>query len=222
MKIKYLIPILLIVLVFSLMSCSKPKLSDETSSATTIQTAQTTVAETTTAEEPNATSFNIDSYDNLEMIFKSCLESNIAVEIGFPKAYTCTAKPGNKFDIIFYEFKNNGNSQVKTPGIGTLKDNTKDFIDFMVTDDNSKFPLWSNGWAHTDKEYNRREATADEVEKYVGEKSQLVDLSPGNSVKGSIAFEISSELKLKNISIRLKGKDYTIDIPEKFITQDSN
>jgi hypothetical protein len=225
---KILFLLITLLLVFSLVSCSIPKKVSVTTTIaeTTIPittepiNTTTTIIETTTTEVPSMAIFNIAGFNKLLLTFTSCLESNIAVEGGFTNGdFTCTAKPGMKFEVIFFEFKNNGNNQLETPGIGALFDKTKDI---MKTDNGSEFPMWSTGWAHLDEEYNRRESTNDEIEKFIGSKAQLVNLSPGDSAKGSIVFEIPFESKPKSITVQINDSPYDIEVPEEFIIQDSN
>ena len=231
MKVKYLITILLIVLFFSLISCSAPKtVTQETVAKTIIETAETTtsdtvttttaVPETTITEEPNFASFDVKEYDNLTITFKSCLESNIAVEGEFINGtFTCTAKPGLKFEILFFEFKNNGNITQETPSIGFALLGDKDFL---ITDTGDSYPVWELGVKHNEKEYNRRESTPEEINKFLGDAGGIENLPPEASVKGCIIFEIPNTEIPVEAKLTIGDNIYDVEIPEEFIIQDIN
>jgi hypothetical protein len=222
-----IIILLTIILVLSfLTSCTNFKLTPPTKATvaeigtttiqetTTIQTT-TTTQETTTTEKP-ANVINLLSYDNLVMTVNTCMESNIAVGGGFTDGtFTCTAKPGMKFEIIFFEFKNNGKSVVKTPYIGSSLDKENK----IIVNYGDKYDLWSNGWAHLDEEYNRREATSDEINKLIGNNGGFESLYPEESINGSLAFEIPSNQTSKEIQLKIEDNIYNIPITENMIVQ---
>jgi len=112
-------------------------------------------------------------------------ESNIAIEEPFSMNIynTCTAKPGMKFVIIFFEFKNNGIRIQETPNFneGEITTAEKGYI----------YESWSAGI--NEEEYNRREPTEEELEKLIGASGGYKELLPEESVKGCIVYEIPVE-----------------------------
>jgi len=227
-KLRLLNLILIVVFIFSFTACTIPKTATETTTAETITvetttpettTPITTVPETTIIEEPNIDSFDIKGFDKLTITFKSCLESSIAVEGGFTNGtFTCTAKPGMKFEILFFEYKNNSNNEQTTPLIGSLIGEE----DKITTDDGNQYPIWSNGWAHGDIEYNRRESTQEEIDKFFGGSAGMNKLSAGQSAKGVATFEIPANSHPVSVTLQIGDNLYDIEIPEEFIIQDSN
>ena len=121
---------------------------------------------------------------NLSMTLLSSKEGKIAVYGTYSGGdyYTFTAKPGRKFFILVYRFKNNWNRPQETPYISSGEVNTtKGFI----------FSVWSPPAGIWSEEYEPRQATAQEIEELVGDSQGYVELWPGEeSKKGCVVFEI--------------------------------
>jgi hypothetical protein len=117
--------------------------------------------------------------------------------------YTCTAKPGMKFVIIFFEFKNNGVREQETPYINEGE---------ISTSKGYFYSIWSAGFAHDNKEYNRRESTNEEIEKLTGNSGGFSKLLPEQSVKGCVVFEIPENLIPTEAKLKIGYNPYTIII----------
>ena len=144
-------------------------------------------------EEDNVVSIGdtipeLKGYDNLSVTFLSWAESNIAIEGPYmgDTYYTCTVKPGMKFIIIFFEFKNNGIRAQETPYFneGEITTAEKGYI----------YEMWSTGFSHDEEEYNRRESTEEEVEALIGNSGAYEKLLQEESVRGCVIFEIPKDL----------------------------
>jgi hypothetical protein len=235
-NIRLLSLILIIIFIFSFTACTDNKTTTEAVEAKTTEVENTETIEDETTEdetiedetiiieEPSITSFELKGYDKLTITFTSVLESNIAVEGGFTDGdFTCTAKPGMKFAHVYFEITNNGNMAAELPYIGGLTSN-----DEMMVDNGDSYPLWSDGWAHKEEEYNRREATSEEIAKYLDNYLSLDTLPSEDTIKGNLIFEIPvgsipSELFLIIDALNRDMKEvYNIVIPEEFIIKDDN
>lgn len=98
--------------------------------------------------------------------------------------YTFTAKPGRKFAIIAFRFRNEANGPRETPYLAGS----------VVTDKGHVFPCWSPPVGIHSDEYQPRPSTEDEVESLIGFSAGFVDLFPGEeSPVGVLVFEVSDD-----------------------------
>lgn len=129
----------------------------------------------------------VEGTNNLSITFQSWTESNIAVDGPYSgdTYYTFTAKPGMKFVIITYEFKNNGVREQETPYI---------MVGEVATDKGYFYSIWSPPLGVHSEEYNPRESTEEEIEKLIGNSGGYEKLLPEQSVRGCVVFEITEDL----------------------------
>ena len=146
----------------------------------------------------------MEGYDNLSVTFLSWAESNIAVAGPYWEEdyYTFTAKPGMKFIIIFFEFKNNGIRAQETPYFneGEITTVEKGYI----------YSLWEPPAGVESEEYNPRESTEEEMEKLTGSSGGYEELLPEESAKGRIVYEIPVEYTSYEAAIELYSVEYLI------------
>lgn len=95
--------------------------------------------------------------------------------------YTATAKPGNRFITLVFELRNDWTKSQKTPHI---------WQGDILTDKGNIYSAWQG---HRDPailtEYVTKAATEEEIHALVG-YSGGYELSPGESIRGRIVFEI--------------------------------
>jgi len=109
-------------------------------------------------------------------------ESKIAVDGPYSSGfYTFTAKPGMKFVILAYSFKNNGIRPETTPHLSAGE---------IVTSKGYIYPLWNPPLGIHSKEYSPRESTASEILNLIGSSGGYEKLLPKGTVKGCAVFEI--------------------------------
>jgi len=133
----------------------------------------------------------IEGYEGLSVTFLSWVERDIAVEGPYcgDTYYSFNAKPGMKFIIIVFEFKNNGVREITTPHIDSGE---------ITTDKGYFYSVWSSPNGIYSEEYSPRESYEEEVKMFIGNSGGFEKLLPEESVKGCVMFEIpEDEVPLK-------------------------
>jgi len=142
-------------------------------------------------------------YHNMSMTLLSYRESDIAVNGPYwpDTYYAFTTKPGRKFVILIYKFKNNWNRPQTTPYIDSGE---------VTTDRGNIFPLADLSIY----EYDTRDPTQEEIDELAKDSAGYVELWPGEeSEKGRVVFEIPEDER--PVEIKLSGVPPTIKlIPE--------
>ena len=130
----------------------------------------------------------VKSTENLSFTLISWIESDIAVvgPYAYGDYYTFTAKPGMKFVIVFFEFKNNWVRPQSTPYIREGE---------IATDKGHIYPVWSPPSGIYSEEYNPRPSTDEEIITLLGSSAAYEELLPGESIRGCIVFEIPKDEK---------------------------
>ena len=99
--------------------------------------------------------------------------------------YTFTAKPGMKFIILAYEFRNNGTEEQTTPYLS---------VGEIVTAPEGHYEIFDPPAGVHSEEYKPRKATAEEIDALIGNSGGFEHLLPGESVQGRVVFEIPENM----------------------------
>ena len=122
---------------------------------------------------------------NLSLTLLWWKESNIAVkEWSENYYYTFTAKPGMKFVILAYRFKNNWIRAQTTPYLSSGE---------IATDKGYIFSVWTAPGGLSSKEHKPRTATIDETRDLMGKSGAFKQLLPGESTEGNVIYEIPAD-----------------------------
>jgi hypothetical protein len=136
----------------------------------------------------------------LSMALLAWVESDIAV--GGPyvgdEFYTFTAKPGMKFIILVFEFRNNWIREQYTPYLDEGE---------LLTDKGYFYRVWSPPLGVHSEEYMPRLST-EEGMRELGSSGGFVKLLPEESVEGCVVFEIPGdqepeEMRLSQVPVAI-------------------
>ena len=124
---------------------------------------------------------------SLSMTLIAWMESDIAVDGPYQgEFYTFTARPGMKFVILIFEFRNNWVREQYTPYLSAGE---------LLTDKGYFYRIWSPPLGIHSTEYKPRPSTEETVKDLVGSSGGFERLLPEESVRGCIVFEIPQEQK---------------------------
>lgn len=131
---------------------------------------------------------------DLSMTLIGWTESDIAVDGPYvgDEFYTFTARPGIKFIILEFVFRNNWVRQQKTPYLDAGE---------IRTDKGYFYSVWSPLLGVLSEEYEPRLSTQEEVES-LGGSGAFEDLLPEESVRGRVVFEIPEDEEPVEIELR--------------------
>ena len=122
-------------------------------------------------------------------------ESHIAVDGPYygNEYYAFTARPGMKFVILAYQFRNVGVREQETPYLsaGEIATAPKGYC----------YKVWSPPLGVDSKEYSPRKATTEEVRVLIGDSGGYERLLPEESVIGCVVFEIPNDASPVEASI---------------------
>lgn len=112
-------------------------------------------------------------------------ESQIVVDGPYSSGfYTFTARPGMKFVILAYRFRNSGTRSEYTPYLSAGE---------IITSKGYIYSLWDPPVGIWSEEYSPRKATPREIDELIGDSGSYEDLLPGRMVVGCTAFEIPED-----------------------------
>ncbi len=125
--------------------------------------------------------------ENLSVTLLWWKESKVVVngEYAGGEYWTFTAKPGMKFIILAYEFRNNWVREQETPYLSAGQ--------ILTAPKGYYFETWNPPLGVQSKEYKPRRATAEEMETLIGDSGGYEKLMPEQSVIGCVKFEISED-----------------------------
>jgi len=125
--------------------------------------------------------------ENLSVTLLWWKESKVAVhgEYAGGEYWTFTAKPGMKFIILAYEFRNNWVREQETPYLSAGE--------ILTAPKGYYSELWDPPLGVQSKEYKPRRAAAEEMETLIGDSGGYEKLMPEQYVIGCIKFEISED-----------------------------
>jgi hypothetical protein len=128
---------------------------------------------------------NPDQNHNLSLTILWWKESNIAVWGTYGgEYYTFTAKPGMKFVILAFQFKNNWIREQDTPYLSSGE---------ISTDKGYIYPIWTPPSGVSSTEYNPRPATPQEIKDLIGDAGAFEHLLQEQSVDGCVVFEVPQD-----------------------------
>lgn len=122
---------------------------------------------------------------NLSLTLLWWRESKIARYEYIDGYYTFTAKPGMKFIILAYEFRNTGIKEQTTPYLSVGE--------IVTAPEGYHYEIFTPPSGIHSEEYKPRKATAEEVDTLIGDSGGYEDLLPEESVKGRVVFEIPED-----------------------------
>lgn len=129
-----------------------------------------------------------EGYDPAPFSFTllACIESTIAVHGPYADGYyTFTGQPGMKFLILQFRLDNPDVRQHDTPYISGGE---------VLTEPSGNFYRgWTPRLGVLSEEYAPRPATQEEIDRLWGDAGAFETLLPGESVTGSVAFEIPAD-----------------------------
>lgn len=125
--------------------------------------------------------------ENLSLTLLWWKESQVVIhgEYAGGEYWTFTAKPGMKFIILAYEFRNNSVREQETPYLSAGE--------ILTAPKGYYFELWDPPLGVHSKEYKPRRATAEGMETLKGDSGGYEKLMPEQSVVGCIKFEIPED-----------------------------
>lgn len=125
--------------------------------------------------------------ENLSVTLLWWKESKVAVHGAYAddEYYTFTAKPGMKFIILAYQFRNSSVREQETPYLSAGE--------ILTAPKGYYFEVWSPPLGVSSDEYKPRRATAEEMEALIGHSGGYEKLMPEQSVVGCIKFEIPQD-----------------------------
>jgi len=126
--------------------------------------------------------------ENLSLTLLWWKESKVAVHGKYADGeyWTFAAKPGMKFIILAYEFRNNWVREQETPYLSAGE--------ILTAPKAYYFELWGPPLGIASKEYKPRRATTEEMETLIGDSGGYEKLMPEQSLLGCIKFEISEDV----------------------------
>ncbi len=146
--------------------------------------------------------FKIPSTD-ISISLSEWKESSIAIEGPYSgnRFYAFTAKPGMKFIILIFKFRNDGVRAQQTPYLSEGE---------IQTGQGFFYKVWHSPAGISSDDYKPRAATDSDIKKLVGDSAAFVNLLPHQeSSFGRVVFEIPKDGKpieaiIKTLPVRIR------------------